>query len=103
MPGKLDSGADVCGVPDTLIERLDIPPVRVSRAAGFAGDLREVIVYRIDIELAGTSIQRVEAIATRQPYVIVGRNVLKHFVLRLDGPKDELELRAPGSRPRRKA
>jgi hypothetical protein len=103
MPGKLDSGADVCGIPDSLIDHLDIAPVRASRAAGFAGDLREVIVYRIDLELAGTSIERVEAIATRRPYVIVGRNVLKHFVLRLDGPKDELELRAPRSRPRRNA
>jgi len=102
LPGKLDSGADVCGVPDTLIAHLDITPVRASRAAGFAGDLREVIVYRIDIEVAGTSIQRVEALATRRPYVIVGRNVLKHFVLRLDGPKGELELRTPGVRRSRK-
>jgi len=100
LPGKLDSGADVCAVPDLLVARLDLPPVRASRAAGFAGDLKEVVVYRIDVELAGTVARRVEAVATRRPYVIVGRNVLRLFLLRLDGPKQELELKARRSRGR---
>jgi hypothetical protein len=45
--------------------------------------------------LAGVTLERIEALATRRPYVIVGRNALASFTLRLDGPKQELEIRSP--------
>ena len=37
-------------------------------------------------------VDRVEAVATRRPYAIVGRNVLRSLVLRVHGPREELEL-----------
>jgi hypothetical protein len=74
--------------------------VRASRASGFSGSIEEVIVYRVDLEFGGALLRRVEAIATRRSYVIIGRNALKGFVVRLDGPRDELELRLVKSRHR---
>ena len=62
------------------------------RAAGFLGELTEVAVYRFDVEIDGRWIEAVEGIATRRPYVILGRNVLRRFVLRLDGPRAVLTL-----------
>jgi predicted aspartyl protease len=99
--GKLDTGADVCGVPESLIEQLDLPPVRTVRAAGFSGELSEAVVYRIDLEIGALELLRIEALATRRPYVIVGRNALRRFVLRLDGASQMLEMRVAA--PRRKA
>ena len=92
---KLDSGADLSGVPRALLERVGARPIRVARAAGFAGELMEVLVYRLDLRIDEAWVDRVEVLATLRPYVLVGRNVLASFVLRLDGPRGRLELRRP--------
>ena len=99
--GKVDTGADLCAIPERLVVELDVPPVRVVRAAGFGGALVEATVYRVDLEIDGMSFPHVEALATRRPYVIIGRNVLSHLVLRIDGPGERLELRQPTPRRRR--
>jgi predicted aspartyl protease len=95
VQGKLDTGADLCAVPDRLVGELDLAPVRLVRAAGFGGALSEAPVYRVDLEVDGMRFPRVEALTTRRPYVIVGRNVLRHLILRVDGPRERLELRRP--------
>ncbi len=95
---KIDSGADLCAVPRDLVEPAGLHPERMVRAAGFLGDLTEVPVYRMDLEVDGRRLDGVEALVTRRPYVILGRNVLRHFVARLDGPAETLTLTRP--RPR---
>ena len=97
LEGKLDTGADISAVPERFIAELDLPPVRTVRAAGFLGELQEVIAYRIDIEIGTIAFQRIEALSTRRPYVILGRNVLRRLVVRLDGPGETLEIRLPRS------
>lgn len=97
LEGKLDTGADLSAVPERVIAELDVPPVRTVRAAGFLGELQEVIVYRVDLEIGDITFQRIEALATRRPYVILGRNVLQRLVMRIDGPGEKLELRLPRS------
>lgn len=102
VDGKVDSGADLCAVPDYVIAELDLPPVRRVRAAGFNGVLLEAILFHVDIELAlGTTARRfehIEALSTRRPYAIIGRNVLQRFVTRLDGPNSVLTVTAPRRR-----
>lgn len=95
---KLDSGADLSGLPRELIETAGLLPERTVRVAGFLGELAEVAVYRFDVEIDGRWFETVESIATRRPYVILGRNVLRGFVLRLDGPRAALILTAGARR-----
>jgi predicted aspartyl protease len=101
LEAKLDTGSDLCALPEQVIDDLDLSPVRVVRAAGFSGPAIEMVVYRVDLNVEGASFPRIEALATRRPYAIVGRNVLRGFVIVLDGPRAELELRSP-RRSRRK-
>ena len=101
LDGKIDTGADLCGVPEQLVIDLDLPPVRSVRAAGFAGTPREAVAYRVDMEVDGVGFPRVEALAISRPYVLVGRNVLRALVLRLDGPRERLDLHRPLRRRRR--
>ena len=96
LDGKIDTAADLCGVPAQVAIDLDLPPVRTVRASGFAGAAQEVVVYRVDVEIEGLLFPRVEAIAVNRPYVLVGRNVLRTLVVRLDGPRERLDLRRPG-------
>jgi predicted aspartyl protease len=95
LEGKLDTGADLCAVPEHYLVELDLPPIRTVRAAGFTGDLEEIVVYRVDVEIGDMSFPRVEALPTRRPYVILGRNVLRRLVMRVDGPAELLEVRLP--------
>jgi predicted aspartyl protease len=95
LEGKVDTGSDICALPEHVLEALDPPPVRIVRAAGFSGAPAEMVVFRVDLDVEGTSFDRVEVLATRRPYAIIGRNVLRRLVVTLDGPRSELELRAP--------
>lgn len=95
LDGKIDTGADLCGIPEQLVSDLDLPPVRSVRASGFAGAAHEVVVYRVDVEIEGLVFPRVEAVAVNRPYVLVGRNVLRALIVRLDGPHEQLDLRRP--------
>lgn len=98
LDGKIDTGADICAIPDLLIAELSLPPVGTVRAAGYAGELREAAVYRVDLDISGVLHGQMKALSTRRPYVIVGRNVLQRYVLRLDGPRAMLELRSAAPR-----
>jgi predicted aspartyl protease len=95
LDGKLDTGADLSAVPEQRVVELDLPPVRTVRAAGSLGGLQEVVVYRVDFAIGDLRFPRIEALATRRPYAIIGRNVLRHLVVRLDGPRETLEIRRP--------
>lgn len=98
IEGKLDSGADLCALPEDVIAELDLAPVRAVRAAGFAGTLQDAILYHCAIELAGYRFEHLEALPTRRRYAILGRNLLRHVVVRLDGPRSTLTLTIPGRR-----
>jgi predicted aspartyl protease len=95
VDARIDSGADLCCVPEHLVRALDLPPVRVVRAAGFAGAPREAAVFRVDIEIDGLAFPRAETLAFSRPYALIGRNVLRKVVVRLDGPKAQLDVRRP--------
>jgi predicted aspartyl protease len=101
LEGKIDSGADVCAIPEDVIAELDLPPVRIVRAAGFGGVLQDAILHHCAIELPGRRFDHVEALGTHRRYAIIGRNVLRELVVRLDGPGSMLSVTAPRSRSRR--
>ena len=93
--GKIDTGSDLCAVPERTIAALNLPAVRSVRALGFAGAIQEVTVYRVDVEIDGLVFPRIEAVATARPYALIGRNVLRRLLLRLDGPRGQLGVRRP--------
>ena len=95
LDGKIDTGADLCGVPERLVIELDLPPIRNVRAVGFAGSARDVVLYRVDVEIDGLVFPRVEALAVDRTYALLGRNLLRVLVVRLDGPREWLDLRRP--------
>jgi predicted aspartyl protease len=100
VDAKIDTGADLCGVPHSLVDELDLRPFRGVRAAGINGVMGEVPVYRIEIHLDDMRFADVEALSTRRAYLIVGRNVLQHLVFRYDGPRGVIEIRDPRAKPR---
>ena len=50
-------------------------------------------MYRVDVETDGMVFPRVEALAVDRTYALLGRNLLRVLVVRLDGPREWLDLR----------
>jgi hypothetical protein len=103
IEGKVDSGADICALPEGLVAELDMPPVRIVRAAGFDGGPREAVLYHCALEVAGRRFPHVEALATRRSYAILGRNVLADLVTTLDGPRSTLTVTVARGRRKTRA
>lgn len=103
LDGKLDTGADICGLPEWVISTLDLPPLRMVRATGFSGIREQTPIYRMDLEIGNRLLPDIDALATRRPYAIIGRNVLANAIARFDGPGESLDLRWPSTKrgPRR--
>lgn len=92
VEAKVDTGADLCTLPLHVARRLDLPAVRVARAAGFSGAAVEVIVYAADFDLDDHRLDALEVLLTERPYALLGRNLLRRALLRLDGPRQRLDL-----------
>lgn len=89
---KIDTGADVCTLPLHVARRLDLPAVRVVRATGFSGASVEVIVYAADFDLDDRRLEALDVLVIERPYALLGRNLLRRALVRLDGPRARLDL-----------
>jgi predicted aspartyl protease len=92
IEAQIDSGADICTLPTSVIDTLGLPRVRVVRVAGFSGLPKECIVHAADFEIEGTRLEALDVVGTARTYLLLGRNFLEHFVVKLDGPRLTLEL-----------
>ena len=95
---KIDTAADICAVPQSLIEDFR-PPEFTKRFVRQTGRLEGT--YWVTIELDGNSYD-VEALSRSIPYVLIGRDILNELVLVADGPNEVFELQRPTPPQRRR-
>jgi hypothetical protein len=86
LVAKLDTAADVCGMPSKQLADLGFPPARRIRTLTFRGEPMEAVLHRGDVEVAGRRLSQVEWLPIGRPYALLGRSVLNQLVVRLDGP-----------------
>lgn len=90
----IDSGADVCVVPRTLLSRLDLSVGETAWIRGQWGEPIQVTRYVLDLQLENSTVlPSVDAVSDpvgRE--VILGRNVLNKLRLLLDGPRQVTEI-----------
>jgi len=97
VPGrrKLDTGADLCVIPQRLVTELQLLLVDEIAARAYDGTLFTRPMYIVSIEVAGHWINNVPAIAVQRKDVLLGRNVLNHLTITLKGKDLIFELRDP--------
>jgi len=83
---KLDTAADVSGLPRELVDELALPPARRVRTTTFRGEPAQARLHRGDVVVAGRRFVQVEWLPIARPYALLGRDVLNDLVVRLDGP-----------------
>jgi predicted aspartyl protease len=93
VTAKVDTAADVSGLPQELVERLRLPPTRRVRTSTYRGEPTEARLHRGDLTVAGRRFTNVEWLPIGRPYALLGRNVVNDLVLELDGPRFTIEVR----------
>jgi predicted aspartyl protease len=89
----LDTAADMTVLPGEIIERLGLVPADVVPVAGLGGLVEDYPAYFVEVALGDRSIAPVKAIgSSEEAYILLGRDVLNHFQIMLDGPQGILEI-----------
>jgi len=85
LRGKLDTGADLTVIPESLVPQLALSARAHVWARGYDGTFSQRPVYYVRFRLEGHELPAVRCIAADRRNVLVGRNVLNRFVITLDG------------------
>ena len=93
VPMLIDTGADVTLLPADLVRRLRLPQVDAITVSGFGGARQRATVHVATLTLGGRPLTA-RVVASNE--ALLGRDVLEHFELELDGPRARLTLWAPG-------
>jgi predicted aspartyl protease len=94
-PGKLDTGASITVLPESVVTTLRLKAVSEGFVTGFDGKGSLCPLYYIAMEIAGYNIPIVEATSAERSDALLGRNVLNQFILTLDGKALTFDLRDP--------
>ena len=90
----IDSGADCTVLPDHLVNLLELKPVGECEVSGVGETARATPVYLVEFLIPG----RMDSLTTQavmipgEPRIILGRDILNHLKILLDGPGLVLEI-----------
>lgn len=86
LPAKLDTAADISCIPTDLIDEFGLLPARTIPVEGYDGVREVVYAYTVILEVAAVRFRHLEVVAIPEEYALLGRDVLNHFYVQLNGP-----------------
>lgn len=95
VQGLLDTGAEVSVLPFEILTALQIPKASNMSVESWNGSPTLVNTYIVTLEVADAHLDSIEVVAAPMQYAILGRDVLNHFILTLNGKDLTVELKDP--------
>jgi hypothetical protein len=93
LPAQIDTAADRTVIPGGLVARLGLVPLDELPVTAFGGQVLLVPTYFVEVIIRGQPPRPVEVLAHEgETHVLLGRDVLNHHRLLLDGPGLTLEI-----------
>jgi hypothetical protein len=93
LSALIDSGADATMIPLRYLKQIGARKSGQRQMRAITGKSHEVDMYIVSLEMAGYLVGRLPVIADRQnEEMIVGRDVLNHFVVTLNGLASMVEV-----------
>jgi hypothetical protein len=86
-PALLDTGSDITAIPRDLGGILQLYPVGQIRLEDVQAQTQRVPTYVVQLTVAGLTIPRLEVVLTGLDHVVLGRDVLNHLYVLLNGPE----------------
>ena len=92
IPALIDSGADMSVVPSRLAKTIALVPKGIVEVQGYRIEkVEHRPKYFVRIEFDRHAVE-LSVVGDECSEVLLGRDFLRHFVLRLDGPRQEFTL-----------
>ena len=95
VQAKLDTGADLTAIPITLIEQLRLMPAGEIEVEGYDRHRATIRAYDVNLQVDQLRVNGLLVIGFAEDYVLLGRDVLNHLRLLLDGPALTTEILMP--------
>jgi predicted aspartyl protease len=87
VPALIDTGADCTVLPARLVGELSLVPMGRLLIEGLGGRVSEMPTYAVEVAIRNLRQVIVKVLAADgEPVVLLGRDVLNHFRILLDGP-----------------
>jgi predicted aspartyl protease len=98
LPALLDTAADRTVLPRQLIEALGLVEDGRVLFQGFAGEVVELPIFLVEAQVHDLQPLLVRAaLGEREPYILLGRDLLNRLWIQLDGPQGILDLDCPSA------
>jgi len=98
VPAQVDTGADRTVLPKAVVTALGLVEVGLFLCEGFGSQVMNLPLYLVEVrlhDLPGLVVRAV--LGEREPWVLLGRDVLNAYRLLLDGPQLALEIDRPAA------
>lgn len=92
LQAKIDTGADISAIPINLIAQLGLPIMSKLVVEGYNGIPATVSTYSAHILIGAARFRLQEVIAISEPHALLGRDILNHFYVHLNGPELNFDL-----------
>ena len=93
LPAQIDTGADRSLVPLAILNQLNLTPLKQILIAGVGGRVQTMPVYGVLLSVVTLTEHLVSVLGhAEEPWIILGRDVLNHHRMVLDGPNQLLEM-----------
>ncbi len=89
---KVDSGAAMTVIPSSLIDQWKLKPFGVVVVRGYNGQASIRPTYLIDLEIGNKKFTQLEVTLSLRANVLLGRDVLNHLRIVLNGPNQTTEI-----------
>jgi len=95
LPAKLDTGASMSVIPETIANALALPPRSEARFYAFDGSSSVRHIFHIDLEVEGHRIPFLEVTSSSRKDMLLGRDVLNQFTITFNGKDLTFEITDP--------
>ena len=93
MTALIDSGADGTMIPYRLLTHIGATFMHTFKVTGISGKSTVVDLYLVEIQVGTLQIPGIKAVAARTgKEIIIGRDVLNHLIITLDGIAGQTEI-----------
>jgi predicted aspartyl protease len=95
VSAKLDTGAAISVLPAATVGELGLTPQSDVWLAGYDVQFAQLPAYFVTVEVEGCTIEMLKVTASSRAHMLLGRDVLRHFVATFDGKNDSFDLLDP--------
>ena len=95
LPGKLDTGSGISILPEKTATKLGLQAEAEVWVAGYDGASALLPAYFVAVTLAGHTVTKLKVTASPRAQMLLGRDVLRHFVATFDGKQQVFVLVDP--------